>query len=82
MTVLDELRGVFVDPEIAAAIDAAPNRVNEFGFDAWGFSRMGGVATSISRGTYASRYSRAELESTGVGATMAWPGPSGARVVW
>jgi 1-acyl-sn-glycerol-3-phosphate acyltransferase len=27
-----------VDREVARAVDAAPNRVNEFGFDPWGFS--------------------------------------------
>lgn len=28
----------FIDPEVAAAIDSLPNRVNPQGFDAWGFS--------------------------------------------
>ena len=27
-----------IDPDVARAVDAAPNRVNEFGFDPWGFS--------------------------------------------
>lgn len=27
-----------VDADVARAVDAAPNRVNEFGFDPWGFS--------------------------------------------
>lgn len=27
-----------VDPDVERAVDAAPNRVNEFGFDPWGFS--------------------------------------------
>lgn len=34
MRLIDQL----VDPGVEAAVDDAPNRVNEFGFDPWGFS--------------------------------------------
>ncbi|MBS2015077.1 MAG: acyltransferase family protein [Deltaproteobacteria bacterium] len=30
---------LLVDPEIAAAIDSLPNKVNELGYDAWGFHK-------------------------------------------
>ena len=32
------LRRASVSPEVEEAVDAAPNRVNEFGYDPWGFS--------------------------------------------
>lgn len=32
----DLLEGVVVDPEVAAAIDSVPNRLNSLGFDNWG----------------------------------------------
>ncbi len=35
---LSSLLGRAVDPDVARAVDAAPNKVNEFGFDPWGFS--------------------------------------------
>lgn len=34
----EDLLAKVVDPDIARAIDSLPNRVNEQGFDAWGFS--------------------------------------------
>jgi 1-acyl-sn-glycerol-3-phosphate acyltransferase len=30
--------GLFVDPEVARAIDSLPNEINELGYDAWGFN--------------------------------------------
>ena len=35
---LSRLLGRLVDPDVSRAVDAAPNRVNELGFDPWGFS--------------------------------------------
>lgn len=38
---MSSLRGLLelgVDREVASAVDSAPNRVNEFGYDPWGFS--------------------------------------------
>jgi 1-acyl-sn-glycerol-3-phosphate acyltransferase len=37
-SVLDRLLARTIDPDVEAAVDAAPNRVNEFGYDPWGFS--------------------------------------------
>jgi 1-acyl-sn-glycerol-3-phosphate acyltransferase len=37
-TLVESLARSLADPEASAAIDALPNRVNELGFDAWGFS--------------------------------------------
>ena len=34
----ERVRREVIDPEIAAAIDAIPVKVNEFGYDPWGFS--------------------------------------------
>jgi 1-acyl-sn-glycerol-3-phosphate acyltransferase len=38
MANLESLAKLGIDREVAAAVDAAPNRVNEFGYDPWGFS--------------------------------------------
>ena len=38
MGVLDLLRDGMVDPEVAAALDAVPNEVNQLGYDSWGLN--------------------------------------------
>ena len=47
-------------PEVAAAIDSIPNRVNEYGFDPWGFSpEVAKVTYSLAR--QIARYFRPEI---------------------
>jgi 1-acyl-sn-glycerol-3-phosphate acyltransferase len=38
MSAVERLLAGTIDPDVERAVDAAPNRVNEFGFDPWGFS--------------------------------------------
>ena len=43
----------FIDPDIARAIDAVPDRLNEFGYDQWGFSpEHAKVQVSLARRIY------------------------------
>src|SRR5579883_3533658 len=57
---IDRLRDLAVDPEVARAIDAVPIRVNELGYDPWGFSpAQAKLYYSLARQAY--RYFRPEI---------------------
>ena len=55
------VKGAFVDPQVAARIDSIPHKVNELGYDPWGFSpEEAKVFYSIAR--IIARYFRPEIE--------------------
>ena len=69
-----------VDGEVARAVDAAPNRVNEFGFDPWGFSpRFAKLGYSFGK-RFFMRYFRPEvsgIENVPEGRVLLVPNHSG-----
>lgn len=74
-----QARRHWIDPDVEAAIDSLPNKVNEFGFDAWGFSpEQAKFYYSLSRPVY--DYFRPEIhgiENVPAGRVLIVPNHSG-----
>jgi hypothetical protein len=68
-----------IDPEVAAAIDGQPNKVNEVGYDAWGMSpEKAKIYFSLARKIY--QYFRPEIhgiENIPAGRALVVPNHSG-----
>ena len=76
---IDNVKQRFIDPEVAAAVDAVPNHVNELGFDPWGFNpEEAKVLFSLARLVYS--YFRPEIvgiENVPAGRVLIVPNHSG-----
>ncbi len=63
MSFSDLFKKIPVDPEVKAAFASIPNKVNELGYDQWGFHpRMAQIHYSLARGI--SRYFRSTITGT------------------